>query len=154
MLWFAWNPNWLALSKYFLSMCLWKNFRITFSKRLPVDYNMLIGRRSWGNLGSLLGFGKAIIFFSFQDLGKWESLMQWLNIFVRCTSGLLGSCLGHSFGMPSIPQAFRSFRDSINFCKSHGLILSGGSLSTASRSWTHSGHVMWTAFSRSLQMCS
>jgi hypothetical protein len=40
-------------------------------------------------------------------------------------------------GMLSIPQAFFSFSELSNFCKSHGLIRSGGSLSAASsRSWT------------------
>jgi hypothetical protein len=29
--------------------------------------------------------------------------------------------------MPSIPQTFLSFKEFINFCKSHGLILTGGS---------------------------
>jgi hypothetical protein len=32
----------------------------------------------------------------------------------------------HSFGMPSIPQAFLSFKEFINFCTSRGLILWGG----------------------------
>jgi hypothetical protein len=32
----------------------------------------------------------------------------------------------HSFGILSIPQAFLSFREFINFCKSQGLNLSGG----------------------------
>jgi hypothetical protein len=32
--------------------------------------NRLIGYRFGGNLGSLTGFGNAIIFASFQDLGK------------------------------------------------------------------------------------
>jgi hypothetical protein len=32
ILWFAWNPNWLALSKFFLSTCLRNIFRITFPK--------------------------------------------------------------------------------------------------------------------------
>jgi hypothetical protein len=37
----------------------------------------------------------------------------------------------HSFGVPSIPQAFLSFNEFSNFCKSHGLILAGGLLSSA-----------------------
>jgi hypothetical protein len=45
---------------------------------------------------------------------------------VRCASGLLRRCLSHSFGMPSILQAFLNFREFINFCKTHGLILGGG----------------------------
>jgi hypothetical protein len=50
---------------------------------------------------------------------------------VKCTKGLLGSCLRHSFGMPSVPQAFLSFREFTNFCRSHGLIFSGELLSAA-----------------------
>jgi hypothetical protein len=114
-------------------MCLRNIFRITFTKGLLVVDNRLIGRRFWGNLGSFPLFGK-IIFYSFQNLGKWESRMQWLNKFVRCTSGLLGSCLRHSFGIPRIPYAFRSLLISVNH-----LVLSfqGGLMSTASRrSWT------------------
>jgi hypothetical protein len=39
--------------------------------------------------------------------------------------------------MPSVPQAFFNFKEFSNFCKSQGLILSGGSLSAASsRVWT------------------
>jgi hypothetical protein len=51
-------------------MCLWSIFRVTFSKRLPVVDNRLIGRRFGDNLGSLPGFGKVIIFASFQYFGK------------------------------------------------------------------------------------
>jgi hypothetical protein len=72
-------------------------FITTFSESLLVVSNRLIGRRLRGNLGSFPDYGKAIIFTFFQDLGKWENRMQWLNRFVRCTSGLLGSCLRHSF---------------------------------------------------------
>jgi hypothetical protein len=35
-----------------------------------------IGCRFWQNLGSLAGFGKAITFAAFQDVGKRESRMQ------------------------------------------------------------------------------
>jgi hypothetical protein len=52
--------------------------------------------------------------------------MQWLIKYVRCTSGLLGKCLRHSFVTSLIPQAFPSLKEFINFCKSHGLILWGG----------------------------
>jgi hypothetical protein len=76
-------------------------------------------------------------FASFQDFGKWDSRRQWLNKWVKCTSGRLGMCLRHSFGMPSIPQAFLNFKEFINFCKSHGLIIWGGLLSTSSSwAWT------------------
>jgi hypothetical protein len=74
----------------------------------------------------LPGFGKATSFASFQDVGKCESRMQWLIKWVKRTSGLLGRCLRHSFGMLWILQAFRSFREFINLCKSHGHILLGG----------------------------
>jgi hypothetical protein len=40
---------------------------------------------------------------------------------VNCTISLLGRCLRLSFRMPSIPQAFLSFKEYINFCKSRGL---------------------------------
>jgi hypothetical protein len=42
------------------------------------------------------------------------------------TRDLLGKCLRHSFGMPSIPQAFPSFKDRISFEMSHGQNLTGG----------------------------
>jgi hypothetical protein len=55
----------------------------------------------------------------------------------KWTIGLLGRCLRHSFGIPSIPQAFFNFKEFSNFSKSEGLILSEGSLSTASsRAWS------------------
>jgi hypothetical protein len=91
-------------------------------------------------------------FTSFQDFGKWDSRRQWLNKCVKCTNGLLGRCLRHLFGMPSIPQAFPNFKKLIIFCKSHGLILSGTLLPTAlsrartpastRRSWS-SSHKSW-----------
>jgi hypothetical protein len=90
--------------------------------------NRLIGHRFHGSSGSSPGYGKAITFASFQDMGNCESRMLWLIKRVKWTSGLLA--------MSSIPQAFHSFREFIDFCKSHSLILSGGSLSTAlSRAW-------------------
>jgi hypothetical protein len=138
VLWRARKPKWLAWSRSLSSRCLWTNFRITFSNSLSAVDKRLIGRKKiWGNLGSLPGFGKVIASASFQDTGKSDSRMQWLNRWVRCTSGLLGRCLRHSFGMPSIPQAFFSFSVFTIFCTSHGLTLSGGLLSTASsRAWT------------------
>jgi hypothetical protein len=115
-------------------VCLWTIFRITFSSSLPIVDKRLIGCKFCGNLESLPVFGKVIIFASFQDVGKWESRRQWLIRCVKCTEGLLGS---YSFGMPSIPQAFLSFREFTNFCRSRGLILLGGLLSTgSSRAWT------------------
>jgi hypothetical protein len=97
----------------------------------------LIGRKFCGNFGSLSGFGNVMIFASFQDFGKWDSRRQWLNKFVKCTNGIRGWCLTHSFGMPLIPQDFLNLKELISFCKSHGLILSGGLLPMASRRvWT------------------
>lgn len=96
-------------------MCLWTIFNITFSNSLPIVDKRLIGRRLWENLESLPDFGKVITFASFQDIGKCESQMQWSVKCARCTSGLLGRCLRHSFGMPLIPQVFFSFRKVI-FC--------------------------------------
>jgi hypothetical protein len=101
------------------------------TNRKTHSLSRIIGR-FWGNLGSLNVLGKAITFASFQDVGKCESRMQRLIKWVKWTSRLLGRHLRHSFGMPSIPQAFRSFRETINFCKSRGLIFSGGH----SRAWT------------------
>jgi hypothetical protein len=55
----------------------------------------------------------------------------------QVSNGRLGRCLRHSFVMPSIPHDLLNFRELISFCNSHGLILSGGLLSTASsRVWT------------------
>jgi hypothetical protein len=88
-------------------------------------------------LGSLPGFGKATTFASFQDVGKCDSRMQWFIKWVKWTSGLVGMCLRHSFGTPSIPQAFFTFSEFRSFCRSYGLILCGGLLSAASsRAWT------------------
>jgi hypothetical protein len=67
VLWFALNPNRLVLNKFFFFQYA---FRITFPKGLVVVDNKQIGHKFWGNLGSFTGFGKAIIFVSFQDLGK------------------------------------------------------------------------------------
>jgi hypothetical protein len=118
VLWRARKPNWLALRRPPSSMCFWTAFRTTFSNSLPVVDRRLIGRKFWGNFVSLQGFGNVMTFASFQDFGKWDSGRQWLN---KRTNGLLGRCLRHSFGMPSIPQVFLNFKDFINFCKSHGL---------------------------------
>jgi hypothetical protein len=69
------------------------------------------GRKFCGNFGFLPGSGRAIILASFQDAGKWQSRRQWLNKCVMWTRDLLGRCLRHSLGMPSIPQALPAFRD-------------------------------------------
>jgi hypothetical protein len=69
LLWRARKPNWLALSRPLYSVCFWRIFRITFSNSLPVVDRRLIGHKSWGNFGSLRGFGKVIIFAS-KDLGN------------------------------------------------------------------------------------
>jgi hypothetical protein len=125
VLWLARKPNWRALSRSLSSICFWRVFRITFSNSLPGVDRRLIRRKFCGNFGSLPGFGNVMIFASFQDFGKWDSRRQWLNKCVKCTNGRLGSCLRHSFGMPSIPQDFLNFKELINICKSRGLILSG-----------------------------
>jgi hypothetical protein len=54
---------------------------MTFTNSLPVVDKRLIGLKICGDLGSLPGFGKVIIFASFQAFGKYDSLRQWLN---RC----------------------------------------------------------------------
>jgi hypothetical protein len=50
--------------------------KTTFSKILLVEDKRLIGRKFWGNLGSLPGFGKATTFASFREVGKCDSLIQ------------------------------------------------------------------------------
>jgi len=115
VLWRARNPNWLAFSKLLESRCLWTIFWMTFSNSWPILDKRLIGLKLCGNFGSLPGFGKVIIFASFQEPGKCDSFRQWLNTFVEWTRGLSGMCLSHSFGMPSITEAFFSFREFINF---------------------------------------
>jgi hypothetical protein len=120
------------------SRCLFTISKITFSNSLPVEGKGLIGRKFLG-IGIPYSFGKATTFASFQDVGKRDSQMQCLIRWVKWTSGPLGRCLRHSFGMPSIPQAFFNFKEFSNFCKSQGLVLpgGGGSLSAASsRTWT------------------
>jgi hypothetical protein len=82
---------------------------------------------------------------SIARISTYDSLRQWLSKCVNWTKGLLGRCLRHSFGMPSIPQAFFNFNVSINFFKSQGLIFSGGSVSSASsvfHGFLHTKHVV------------
>jgi len=90
------------------------------------------GLKFWENFGFLPGFGKAFTFTSFQEDGKCDSRKQWLNRWVRWTIGFRGRCLRHSFGMPSIPQAFFNLRQFNIFCTSQGLISLVGLLSTTS----------------------
>jgi hypothetical protein len=66
VLWQSRKPNWLTLSRPLSSMRLWTIFRITFSNSLPVVDERLIGRKIWGNFGSLPDFGNVITFASFQ----------------------------------------------------------------------------------------
>jgi hypothetical protein len=157
------KPNWLALSGPFCSVCLRTIFRITFPNSLPVVDKRLIGSKFWGHFGSLPGFGNVMNCFSFQEFGKWDSRRQWLNKCVRCTSGLIGRCLRHLFGIPSCPQTFFNTSDSTNFCMSQGLTFSKGVSSTdASRAWTlastrrsrfssHRSHERWIGFLNNLQ---
>jgi hypothetical protein len=92
----------------------------------------LIGRKVGRNLGSLPGFGNFITLSSFQDNRKCESRMQWLIKSVRYTNGLFERCLKHSFGMPSIQQAFLNFKDFLNICMQHCPTVSGALFFTAS----------------------
>jgi hypothetical protein len=69
VLWFARNPNWLALSNFLPLMCLWVILRKASSESLPLIYNNLTERRIVVDLWSLPGFVKVIIFASFQDSG-------------------------------------------------------------------------------------
>jgi hypothetical protein len=141
----------LTCIKQAMSMCLWTIFRITFSNSLRVVDKRLIWRKFWGNFGSLPSFVDFMALASFQDLGKWDSRRQWLNKCVRCTSGLHGRCLRHSFGIPSSPQAFLNFNYFTNFCMSQGLTFSNGVSSTdASRTWTlASSRLSWFPSHRS-----
>jgi hypothetical protein len=93
-------------------------FQDNSSNSSPVVDKRLIGRKFWENFGSLESFGNVRTFVSFRGFGKWDSLKQWLNECVRCTSGFLERCLRHSFGTPSSPQAFLSFNVFTNFCVS------------------------------------
>jgi hypothetical protein len=136
VLWHARKQNWLALSSLLSSMCFWTILWMTFSKNLSVVERRLIGPKFWENFMTLPGFGNFMIFVSFQDFAKWNSRRQWLNKCVKCTNVRLGRCLMHSFGMPSIPQGFLNFKELNNFCKLHGLILSGGLFMISSRVWT------------------
>jgi hypothetical protein len=67
VLWRTRNPKWLALSRPFTSMCRFRNCKIIFWKSFPVVERRLIGRKFWGNLGSLPVFGRVMISASFQD---------------------------------------------------------------------------------------
>jgi hypothetical protein len=104
------KPNWLPLSRLLSSLRFWTIFRMTVSNTLPVVNRRLIGRKLWGNFGPLSGFGNVLTFASFQDFGKCDSWRQSLYECVHCANGLLGRCVRHSFWMPSIPQAFPTFR--------------------------------------------
>jgi hypothetical protein len=138
MLWQSQNPNWLALSGLLLQCAFGLHiFRITFLNNFPFVDKGLIGRKFWGNFGSLPGFGNIINFTSFQGFGKWNSRRQWLNKCVRCTSGVLGRFLRHSFGILPSSQAFHNFNEYANLCMSQGFTFPSGVPSTdASRAWT------------------
>jgi hypothetical protein len=111
VLWLSRNPNWLAVSKFLSPICVFTIYKIIISlKTLPIQDKRRIGRKFRGNLGSLPGAGKATTFASFQDVGKCDSRMHWLNKLVKWISGLLERCLRHSFRMQSIPQAFFKFK--------------------------------------------
>jgi hypothetical protein len=102
-------------------MYLWTIFRMTFSKSLSDVDKRLIDLKFCGNFGSIPGFGNVIILLPSKGFGKWDSRRQWLNKCVRCTNGLLGRCLRHSFGIPWSPQTFLNFNEFAKLCMSHGL---------------------------------
>jgi hypothetical protein len=136
VLWWARTPNYLQLSMPLPSMCLWTIFRITFSNSLPVVNKRPIGRKFWGNFGSLPDFGNVITFSSSQGFGKLDSRRQWINICVRYASGLLGRCLRHSFGISSSPQAFLNSNEFDYLRTSQGFTFHNRVSSTnASRAW-------------------
>jgi hypothetical protein len=62
------------------------------------------------------------MFASLHCLGKCDKEKVFLNKCVKYTSGLLGMCLRHSFGIPSIPDAFLNFSSFSNFYISQVLI--------------------------------
>ena len=147
VLWLARKSNLLAFSKFLSSIWFWNIFWITFSNNFPVVDKRLIRHEFLGNLGSLPGMSKVMIFDTFQGDGMCDRRIQYLNKCAKCTRGLLGGCLRLSFGMLSIPQASLTFSDFINFSTSHGLILIGGLSSTvSSRAWTiPSTHRSWSS---------
>jgi hypothetical protein len=104
VLWRARKQTWLVLRRHLSPVCLLTIFRKTFSNSLPAMDKRLIGRKFLENLGSLPEFDNVITFASFQGFGKWESRRQWLNKCARCTSGSLGRCPRHSFGIRSRPE--------------------------------------------------
>jgi hypothetical protein len=111
--------NWLAFSKLLPSSYLW-TVLITFSNSLPVVDRRLSVLNVEGILSPYLASVR-FTFASLQVAGKYDSQKQWLNKWVKWTNGLLGRCLRHSFGMPSVPQTFLTSRGCINFCTSHWL---------------------------------
>jgi hypothetical protein len=136
------KPNWLLLSRSLISVWLWTIFRIIFLKSLPVVDKWLIRLKLFE---SSPGFSKVMIIASFKYFGKCDNRRQWLNKCVKFTSCLFGRFLKRSFGIPSIPHAFLSFSDFINFYISQGVTFSKGVLSAASRSaWSvASTHCLW-----------
>jgi hypothetical protein len=51
-------------------------------------------------------FSVMLYFVSFQNFGKCDNQRQVLNKCVKCTSGPLGRCLRHSFGIPQFHRTF------------------------------------------------
>jgi hypothetical protein len=99
---------WLALyqSRLLVNRPLsWKSPWTIFSVSPQTVYPLwLTGSRFGGNLSSLLDFGKAVIFTSFQDGGKCESRMHWLIKYDRFTNGFFGRYLNYLFGMSCTPR--------------------------------------------------
>jgi hypothetical protein len=63
--------------------------------------------------------------------------MQWLNGFVTCTSGLLGSCLRHSFGCHQFHTSFAVF-ESLLISVNHAVLYFQGGLCLQLRGNPHS----------------
>jgi hypothetical protein len=103
--WSVRKTNWLAFTKFFSSVCFWIILKTNFWNTFSIMDKRLIGHKFGGNLGSMPGFGRVMIFASFQGVGKCWSRRQRLNKLVKCTRGLLGRCRKHSFEIPSKPQA-------------------------------------------------
>jgi hypothetical protein len=113
---------------------------------LSVVDKRLMGRKFRGNFGSLPGFGNANLCF-FPMLRKMGQSKAVINERVTCTSGPLGRCLRHSFGIPSSPLAFLIFNEFANLCMSQGrTFLSYVSSTDASRTWDSSLHLSLMGF--------
>jgi hypothetical protein len=85
-----------------------------------VSFPLWIAKNSDANFGEILS-----PFLNSITLWPLYCSMMLENVTARCTSGLLGRYLLHSFGIPSVPQTFLHLKGFINFCKSNCVIILG-----------------------------